>query len=80
MSPNNGILLSDILRPKLLNNPFASCSFINLDFLLPHTADFGGNIVLPFSVFKTFEFTFSVFLLHLKEYVKCFIMVSTQII
>ena len=32
MSPNNGILLNGVLRPKLLNNPFALCSFINLDF------------------------------------------------
>ena len=31
MSPNNGILLNGVLRLKLLNNPFASCSFINLD-------------------------------------------------
>ena len=33
MSPNNGILLSADLRPRLLNNPFASCFFfMNLDF------------------------------------------------
>ena len=61
--PNKGILLNDVLRPKLLNNPFPSCSFINLDFLLPHTGHFDDNIVLPFFVFNTFEFTFSVFFL-----------------
>ena len=44
MSPNNGTLLNGFLRPKLLNNPFASYSFINLDFLLPHTAHFDGNV------------------------------------
>ena len=55
MSPNNGILLNDVLRPKLLNIPFASCSFINLDFLLPNIAYFDDNIVLPFLVFKTLE-------------------------
>ena len=59
MLPNNRILLNWVLRPKLLNNPFASCSFVNLDFLLPHTANFGNNIVLPFLVFNTFESTFS---------------------
>ena len=26
MSPTNGILLNDVLIPKLLKNPFASCS------------------------------------------------------
>ena len=68
MSPNNGILLNSALRPKLLNIPFASCSFINLDFLLPHTAHFDNNIAVPFVVFKAFEFTFSVFFLHFKQW------------
>ena len=27
MSPNNGTLLNAVLRPKLLNNTFASCFF-----------------------------------------------------
>ena len=40
ISPNIGILLNGALIPNLLNNPFASCSFINLDFLLPHIAYF----------------------------------------
>ena len=48
MSPNNGILLNGVLRRRLINNPFASCSFINLDFLLPHTTHFDNYIVLPF--------------------------------
>ena len=26
------LLFNGVLRPKLLNNPFATCSFINLDF------------------------------------------------
>ena len=47
MSPNNGILLNGVVRPRLLNNLFASCSFINLDFLLSHTAHFDDNIELP---------------------------------
>ena len=49
MSPNNEILLNGVLRPKLLNNPFDSCSFINLDFLLLHITHFDDNIVTIFS-------------------------------
>ena len=72
MSPNNGILLNGVLRLKLLNNPFASCSFINPDFLLPHTAHFDDNIVVSFLVFNTFKSTFSVFLSHFKQYASMF--------
>ena len=46
MSPNNGILYNGVLRLKLLNIPVASCSFINHDFLLLHTAHFDDSIVL----------------------------------
>ena len=35
---DNRILLNGVLSPKLLNNPVASCFFINMDFLLLHTA------------------------------------------
>ena len=69
MSPNNGILLIGVLRPKLLNNLFGPCSFINLDFLLPHIAHFRSNINLPFSVFNSFVSTFFVFLFEFKQYV-----------
>ena len=72
MSLNNGILLNGVLRPKLLNNPFASCSFINIFFLLPHTTHFDYNIVLPLLVFNTFEFTFPVSCLYFKQYIKMF--------
>ena len=72
MSPNNGILLNDVLKLKLLNIPFASCSFINLDFLKLHIAHFNNNVDLSFFVFKTFESTFFVFLLHFKQYVSMF--------
>ena len=67
MSPNNGILFNGVLRPKLLNNPFASYSLINLDFLPPHLAHIDGSIVLLFLVFKTFEFTFSAPFLQFKR-------------
>ena len=53
MSPNNGILLNVVLRPRLLNIPFASCSFRNLDFSLPHIANFDNSIVILLLVFKT---------------------------
>ena len=52
MSPNNGIFFNGVLIPKLLNNPFASCSFMNLEFLLPHTAHLDNNKDLPFFRFK----------------------------
>ena len=67
MSPNNGILLNGVLRAKLLNIPFASCSFTNLDVLLLHAAHFDNNIDLQFLVLKTFEFTFSVFFFALQH-------------
>ena len=69
---SNGILLSGVLIPKLLNNRFAYCSFINLDFLLPHKAHFGNDIDLSFLVFSTFKFIFSVFFLDFKQYVYIF--------
>ena len=73
MSLNNGILLNGILIPKLLNNPFASCSFINLDFLLPHTAHFDDRFNLPFLVSIVFASIFFVFLLHFIQYVRKFV-------
>ena len=47
MSPNNGTLLNGVLRLKLLNNPFASCSFKYVNFLLPHAALFDDKNGLP---------------------------------
>ena len=61
MLANKGILLSGVLIPKLLNNPLASCSLINIDFLLPYIAHFDKSIVLLLLVFETLEFMFSVF-------------------
>ena len=72
MLHNNGILFNVVLRPKLLNNPFATCSFISIDFLLLHTTHFYNKTVLPFLDFKTFELTFSAFLLYFKQYVDMF--------
>ena len=59
-----GILFNDVLIPKLLNNPFACCSLINFDFLLPHMVHFDKIIILPLTVSETFGFIFSVFFLH----------------
>ena len=61
MSPDNGILLNSVLRPKLLNIPFASCFLINLDFLVLHIAHFDNIIVLPLVVFETLGLMFSVY-------------------
>ena len=51
MSPNSGTLLKGVLIARLINNPFASCSFINLDFLLPHAAHFDDRYNLTFFSF-----------------------------
>ena len=72
MSPINGVLFNGVLIPELLNNPFASCSFINFDFLLPHTTQFDNTIVLTFLVLKTLEFILSVLFLHFKQEVHMF--------
>ena len=61
MSPNIGNLLKGVLIPNLLNNPFASCLLINLDFLLPHIAHFDNIIILPLLVLETCG-------LHFKHY------------
>ena len=66
---NNGILLNGVLIPKLDNSPSASGYFINLDFLLPHTAHFDNNINLPFLVFIIFASLFFAFFLHFKQQV-----------
>ena len=58
---NNGVLLKGVLIPKSLNNHFASCSFINLDFLLPYTAHFDDKLDLPILVFTIFASLFFVF-------------------
>ena len=52
------------LTPKLLSIPLVSCFSINLVFLLPHIAHVDNSIVLPFLVFETLGFMFSVLLLH----------------
>ena len=71
---NNRILFSGVLITKLLNNPFASYSFINFDFLLPHTGRFDDSVNLPFLVFSIFASIFFVFLLHFKQYVSIFVL------
>ena len=66
-SPNIGILLKGALIDKLLNNCFASCFLINLDFSLLHTAHFDNIIVSPFLVFEisgVIGFVFSTFALY----------------
>ena len=74
MSPENRILFNGALTPKLDNSPFASCFFMNLVFLLPHTAHSYDNINLPLLVSNIFEATFFVFLLHIIKYVNLFVL------
>ena len=50
---NTGIWLKSTLILKLLNNPLASCSLINLDFLLSQNEEFNETIVLTsFCLYK----------------------------
>ena len=41
MSPYNRTLINGVSRPKLVNKPFASCFFANLDVIVSHTENFG---------------------------------------
>ena len=68
ISPNIGILLKQVLIPNLLNNSLASSFFINLDFLLLHTAHFDNCIILQLLVFETFAFILSASILNFKQY------------
>ena len=55
---------------KLLNNPLASCSLINFEFLLSHTAHYYKSIILPFFVLATFGFLLSVFFCTSSDMIK----------
>ena len=69
MSPNIGNLLKGVLIPNLLNNPFASCLLINLDFLILHIARFDNIIILPLLVLEICGYIFFyVCFLHFKQY------------
>ena len=67
MPPSIGILFNGVLIPKLLNNHFASCLLINLDFLLLHIAHFDNIINLPLLVLETCGSIFFVCFLHFKQ-------------
>ena len=49
---------NSVLRPKLLNSPFASSFLTNRDFLRPHIAHFDNIIVSPLLVFEILGFMF----------------------
>ena len=68
MSPDIGNLLNGVLIPNLLNNPFASCFLIKLEFLLPHITHFDNITILPLLVLETCGFMFFVYFLHFKQY------------
>ena len=75
MSPNNAILFNRILRPILPSHAFASCSFINLFFLLHIALD--NNIVLLFLVYNSFEFTLCFFVVVVVVFLFCFFLLQT---
>ena len=56
-----------VFSPRLHNDPIASCSLINFNFLQSHTEHFDKSIILPFFVFATFGFLLSVFFIHFKQ-------------
>ena len=58
--------IATFVPANLLNNDLASYYLINFSFLLPHTADFGKCIIIPFLLFVTFVFLLYVFLRHFK--------------
>ena len=53
-----------VLIPELLNKPFASCSFTNLDFSIPQIEHFDCITNLLFFVVTIFWSIFSVSFLH----------------
>ena len=62
-SPRIGIFTS----LKLRNNPQASCSLRNFNFLLLQTVQFDKSNIFPFLVLTAFGFLLSVFFLHFKQ-------------
>ena len=66
-------ILNVILFAKLLNNSFASCFLINLDFFTTtYIAQFDNIIVLPLLVPEIFGFMFSVFFYTLNNKITLF--------
>ena len=63
ISPGNGILFNDVLRPKILNILFVSCVLVNPGFLLLYIAHFDNRIALSSLVFETLGFMLSVYFL-----------------
>ena len=57
----NYVIPEDIINLKLLNKPLASCSLINLGFLLSHIPYFDKNIVFHLFLIATLEFLLPVF-------------------
>ena len=54
--------IGSFVPSKLLNNPLASCSLINFDFLLLHTAYFDKSIIpLNFSLYNFRMFSLCIF-------------------
>ena len=74
LSPTNPLLYNqskishnDVIFLNWLNNPGASCSLVNLKFLLPHTAQLQKSMIFPFLNFLTERFLFFVYFLQFKQ-------------
>ena len=61
------MVLNGVLIPKLLNKPFASYSFTNLDFLVPQAEHFDYITNLLFFVLNIFGSIFSVYFLRFTQ-------------
>ena len=57
----------NFISVNLINNPLASCSLINLEFLLPQISQFDESIILLLFIFSTFDSLLSVSFLHFKQ-------------
>ena len=66
IGPSKGIWLKGVFIPKLLSNPLASYSWINLDFLLPQADGLMKALLFRF-LLHLFAFLLLVFFLHLKQ-------------
>ena len=80
MSPNNGILFNCVLRPALLNIPFAYRFQINLDFLLPRIAHFDNIIALALLVLETLGFILLYFFYTLNNKMKLFCILDFKLL
>ena len=64
--------IGSFIPVNLLNNPQASCSLVNFDFLLLHNAHFNKSTILSFLVLANLGFYFLYFFYTLKSKIALF--------